>query len=62
MAIFCSVSDSTRFNEGNRALLGLLIEAFSLYETSIKLDVIRCWKRQQSDVNETDPNGNTDWY
>jgi len=62
MAIFCSVSDSTRFNEGNRALLDLLIEAFDLYETSVKLDVIWCWKRQQSDVNETDPNGNTGWY
>ena len=44
------------FNEGTRALLGLLIEAFSLYETvAKKFHVISCWKMQQSDVNETTP-------
>jgi len=33
------------------------------YETvAQKIDVTWCWKRQQSDVKETDPSGNTDWY
>jgi len=44
-------------------LLGLLIEARSLYETvGQQFDVIWCWKRQLSDVNDTYPSGNTDWY
>ena len=50
------------FNEGIHALLHLLIEAFSLYKTVVqKFDVIWCWKRQQSDINETDPSGNMYW-
>jgi len=33
-----------------------------MYETvTYKFDVIWYW-RQQSDVNKTDPSGNTDWY
>jgi len=35
-------------------------EAFMLFETvTYKSDVNWCWKRQQSDVNETGLNGNS---
>ena len=44
------------FNMSYCGLLGLVIEAFSLYETYVN---IWCWKRQQSDVNVTDPSGYT---
>jgi len=57
MAIFRAVSGSTR------ALLGLLIEAFSFYETvAKKIDVAWCWRMQEFDINKIDPSGNIDWY
>ena len=60
MAIFRSLF--LWFNESTSALSGLL-EAFSLCEAvAQKFDVIWCWRRQQSDVNKTDPSGNVDWY
>jgi len=42
------------FNEVRPALLDLLIEAYSLYETvAYIIDAIWCWKKQLSNVNET---------
>jgi len=50
-----NVDDRALLDDGNRRI--------SLYETvAQKIDVICCWKRQQSDVNDTDPSGNIDWY
>jgi len=41
----------------------LAIEVFSLYDTvTQKSDAIWCWRRQQSDVNETASSGNTDCH
>jgi len=41
----------------------MVVEAFTLYETvTYKSDVIWCWKRQHSDVNESKPSGKIGYH